>query len=187
VARRQRFLDAKAQRRRLPDPIARRRQFLIPEAQRQWLHDLEAQRRWLPRGVMMAPQRRSHGSPSTPRACDILRSDALRASFDERWQIPKARWRFREWWAYFFVTLYTYFMQTSIGVYDIYFSSWLPFHILSVYDISIHILRKRLLILCIISLRLTQCVYWVPTILRHMYKIFTTRSFTQQNKNSRKR
>jgi hypothetical protein len=33
---------------------------------------------------------------------------------------------------------------TSIGVYDIYFNQWLPFHLLSVYDIYIHILRKHL-------------------------------------------
>jgi hypothetical protein len=34
-------------------------------------------------------------------------------------------------------------MPTSKGFYDIYFSSWHHFHLLSVYDIYIHILQKR--------------------------------------------
>jgi hypothetical protein len=37
-------------------------------------------------------------------------------------------------------------MPTSLDVYDIYFSQWLPFQLLFVYDISIHILGKRLYI-----------------------------------------
>jgi hypothetical protein len=99
---------------------------------------------------------------------------------------PEARWRFREWRPYFYATLYTYFIPMSIGVYDIYFSSWLPFHILFVYNISIHILSKHLLILCIISLPNLVCILGSYH-LRHMYKIFTTHSFTQRNKNSQKR
>jgi hypothetical protein len=53
----------------------------------------------------------------------------------------------------------TYFMLLCIHIYaDVNrflrynFNSWLPFHLLHVYNIFIRILRKCLLILCIISL-----------------------------------
>jgi hypothetical protein len=46
-------------------------------------------------------------------------------------------------WARFYDILCIYLCQPQIDFYDIYFSSWFQFHLLSVCDISIHILRKR--------------------------------------------
>jgi hypothetical protein len=117
--------------------------------------------------------------------CDILRFGALRASSGGRWRILEARLWFRDWWLCFYAILNTYYMPTSVGVYDIYFSLWFLFHILSIYDISIHILRKGLLILCIISFPNPVCIL-VLYHLHHRYNIFTTHSFTQRNKKSQK-
>jgi hypothetical protein len=85
----------------------------------------------------------------------------------------------------FYAILHIYFMPTSIGVYDIYFSSWLPFHILSIYDIFIHILRKCLLILCIISLPNPMCILGSYH-LRYMHKIFTTHVYAVKQKFTKK-
>jgi hypothetical protein len=56
-----------------------------------------------------------------------------------------------------------------------------PFHIMSVYDIFIHILRKCLLILCIISLPNLVCILGSYH-LSHMYKIFTTHAYATKQK-----
>jgi hypothetical protein len=119
------------------------------------------------------------------RPCDILQSGALRASSSERWRIPEARWQFGEWRPCFYATLYTYFIPTSVRVYDIYFSSWLPFHILSADDIFIHILRKCLLILCIISLPNPVCILGSYH-LRHMYKFYDTLVYAMKQKITKK-
>jgi hypothetical protein len=73
------------------------------------------------------------------------------SSRHERWRIPEARQRFREWRPCFYTTLYIFYTNVNRRLLYI-FQFIVPFHILSVYDIFIHILRKRLLILCIISL-----------------------------------
>jgi hypothetical protein len=77
-------------------------------------------------------------------------------------------------------------MPTSIGFYDIYFSSRRHFHLLSIYDIFIHILRKRFIDFYSLSCYLIPCVLGSYH-LRNMYKIFTTHKFTQRNRNLEKR
>jgi hypothetical protein len=54
-------------------------------------------------------------------------------------------------------------IYADVGFYDIYFSSWICFHILSIYDISIHILCKIYWFYAL-SCYLIQCVFGVRTI-----------------------
>jgi hypothetical protein len=96
------------------------------------------------------------------------------------------------WWrddiqsrTYFYATLYTHIYANINRVLRYIISSWLPFlfHLFYVYDISIHILCKHLLNLYIISLPNLGCILGFYH-LHHMYKIFTTHTFTQRNRNS---
>jgi hypothetical protein len=56
-----------------------------------------------------------------------------------------------------------------------------PFYLLSIYDISIHILCKRLLILCITSLHYSVCILGSYH-LHHMYNIFLTHIYPAKQK-----
>ena len=60
-------------------------------------------------------------------------------------------------------------------------NSWLPFHLLPVYDISTHIFTETFIV-CIILLHNPVCIL-CSYHFNNMYKIFTTHTFTQQNRN----
>jgi hypothetical protein len=70
------------------------------------------------------------------------------------------------------------FMPTSIGVYDIYFSQWPSFHLLSVYDSHF---TQTFIDLYALSRYLTQCVYGVSNI--YVNSVFTikTERFLRSN------
>jgi hypothetical protein len=70
------------------------------------------------------------------------------------------------------------YMPTSIDFYNTLSVHGSP-SILYVYDIYIHILRKHLLILCVISLSNPLCISGSYH-LCHMYKIFTTHIYTME-------
>jgi hypothetical protein len=87
------------------------------------------------------------------------------------WRIPDARRRFRRAAILFYAILYI-FMPMSIGFYDLYFSSWLRFHLfVCFYDISIHILRKQFIDFMHYLVYLIQCVLGSYP-LYHTYKIY---------------
>jgi hypothetical protein len=71
-------------------------------------------------------------------------------------------------------------MPMSIGVYGIYFGQWLPFHLLSVYDIYSYF-TQTFIDLYALSRYLTQCVYEVSNIyVSLVFTIKTERFYTQK-------